>query len=511
MALLLAQTFPLGRFHATRWNQNPFEDPHGEWPPSPWRFLRALAARWIQYSRETGDDDAKARDDLLAHLAHFPPAFHLPPTSWRGSPELRQYQPTEVTWTDASAKGAAYKKPKTTLVSDHFRVLPSDEPVYWFWEALDLSRALRSLLNELLRRMHYFGRAESFCRFLLLDAPPANLKPNCILGPSNERGAPVLVADPRAELSLESLLAATDDRLVAGRRIPPGAVWYYAEIPPRGAPSLLQPARRSFPANQRIIQFAVGGRVYPPLARWVKITTIFRNKAVAHRAGELTHNWPARYDDLDAGQRDALALLVGKDANGIPLSGHQHAFFALLPDDQGRPTRFACWRQSPFGPEEVEAILAASRAPYSWDSGAPDWLVGLVPLPFETPPPSDVFGEADRWISATPLVLPTPYIRFRANGRERPGATVEQLVRKLLIKNGYPDPVKLHIRDSVLDTEWVYVHETAQERRRRARVRTSCVRPAFFIRLVFPHPVCGPVCLGHSCHFGLGLFVRDRE
>ncbi len=39
MPLILEQSFPLGRFHATRWNQNPFEDPYGEWPPSPWRLL----------------------------------------------------------------------------------------------------------------------------------------------------------------------------------------------------------------------------------------------------------------------------------------------------------------------------------------------------------------------------------------------------------------------------------------------------------------------------------------
>src|SRR5436190_12457233 len=91
MALILDQRFLLGRFHATRWNQNPFEDPHGEWPPSPWRLLRALAARWAQYSRETGDDDPKGRDELLRSLARQPPAFRLPESSWRG-PDLRQYQ-----------------------------------------------------------------------------------------------------------------------------------------------------------------------------------------------------------------------------------------------------------------------------------------------------------------------------------------------------------------------------------------------------------------------------------
>ena len=62
MPLVLRQTFPLGRFHATRWNQNPFEDRFGEWPPSPWRLLRALVARWFQYSRETGDEDVALRD-----------------------------------------------------------------------------------------------------------------------------------------------------------------------------------------------------------------------------------------------------------------------------------------------------------------------------------------------------------------------------------------------------------------------------------------------------------------
>ncbi len=30
MRIVLSQTFPLGRFHATPWAANPFDDPHGE-------------------------------------------------------------------------------------------------------------------------------------------------------------------------------------------------------------------------------------------------------------------------------------------------------------------------------------------------------------------------------------------------------------------------------------------------------------------------------------------------
>ena len=69
MPLVIEQFFPQGRFHATRWRENPFADAYGEWPPSPWRLLRALAARWFQYSRETGDRDEAAVERLLRTIA----------------------------------------------------------------------------------------------------------------------------------------------------------------------------------------------------------------------------------------------------------------------------------------------------------------------------------------------------------------------------------------------------------------------------------------------------------
>ena len=78
MSLVIEQYFLTGRFHATRWNQSPFEDSHGEWPPSPWRLLRTLAARWFEHLRETGDSDEELRNRLLQRLAQTPPVFRLP-------------------------------------------------------------------------------------------------------------------------------------------------------------------------------------------------------------------------------------------------------------------------------------------------------------------------------------------------------------------------------------------------------------------------------------------------
>ncbi len=69
MRLVLQQSFPLGRFHATPWRVNPFDDPYGEWPPSPWRLVRAIVARWYQWRRETVETwPEEELDDLIRAL-----------------------------------------------------------------------------------------------------------------------------------------------------------------------------------------------------------------------------------------------------------------------------------------------------------------------------------------------------------------------------------------------------------------------------------------------------------
>jgi CRISPR-associated protein Csb2 len=142
MALAIEQYFLTGRFHATRWNQSPFEDAHGEWPPSPYRLLRTLAARWFEHIRETGISDVALRDRLLASIAAIPPEFHLPSntthTSTWPSRGVKQYQPMELAKTD-KAKGEPWvKRHQTSLVVDRFAMIPPSEPVVWVWQNLNL-------------------------------------------------------------------------------------------------------------------------------------------------------------------------------------------------------------------------------------------------------------------------------------------------------------------------------------------------------------------------------------
>jgi len=517
MSVILQQQFPLGRFHATRWKQNPFEDRHGEWPPSPWRLLRALASRWAQYSRESGDEDNSTRDDLLRRLAIAPPDFSLPALSWRAEPAVRQYHKIGVDWTAKGKKDPGYRKSMTTLVPDHCRAIPANECVYWLWRELDLPQRSQQLLDELLRRMLFFGRAESFCRLRRLESLPAGVEPNCRLTGIASEHAPVLVATPGQSLNLESLLAASDDGLVRGQPVPPGAVWHYAELPKRPAMKLATTVTLRFPSTLSVVQFAVGGRVFPQVRDWIRVTERFRGAALKELARLATGDRDAKFDTLPPEVKEQFALFSGKSGDASPLSGHRHVYFVLYPDESGYPTRLICFRAEPFKPEEVAALLAASERPCSWRFARRDasgqerdeWQLRFVPLPFDTPPPRGIAFDvptASVWTSATPFVIPGGRKRFRKHGRLRPGETAERLLVKLLTSAGYPPPTMESLTDET-QAEWVAIHETNQHRQHRREQRTRAVLPGHRFRLTFPTAVSGPICVGHSCHFGVGLFV----
>jgi len=512
VALVLEQKFRFGRFHATRWNQSPFEDPFGEWPPSPWRLLRAVASRWFQYARETGDEEVGTLKELLQTLAHCQPAFYLPPHSWRG-PAIKQYQPTgfEIQHkyktdpnTNKTVPDYQYRDVTRTLVEDHYRLVAPEAAVLWYWQDLQLTQPQEVLLDGLLERILYFGRAESRCQVRRLHALPRDIQLNCTLSSKLSReSVPVLAPLPGRPLEFEVLLSPTD--CLQELPIPPGTAWYYAKLPRR--PPLSSPRNEPmpYPANLHYVQFVLGGRVYPPPGHWIKITERVRGRVLKALAKQLTRRAVADYSLLAKHERDQLKLIAGKDGTGTPLRGHAHAFFLLWPDEYDLPTRLIAWRAGhPFSPQEIEALLRAAEKPVSWEAGAPNWSVRLVPLPFSTPLPKGFRDPSRTWVSATPFVTPAGRHRFRKNGAERQREGPNQLLLRLLHSSGAPQPENIAVEGQQFS--WVRLHETHERRRNRQETRTPLVRPGYKIRLKFSDPVPGPIILGDSCHFGLGLF-----
>ena len=81
MSTTLAIRFPLGRYHANPWDRAVNEGAT-EWPPSPWRLLRALVATW--HTRWPGLP-APVLDGLLDSLAD-PPSYRTPRNAFRATP-----------------------------------------------------------------------------------------------------------------------------------------------------------------------------------------------------------------------------------------------------------------------------------------------------------------------------------------------------------------------------------------------------------------------------------------
>lgn len=500
MPLIIEQSFPLGRFHATRWKTGTFGDRYGEWPPSPWRLLRALANRWFQWSRESGNEDRETLNHLLSLLSSELPEFYLPTNTKRGDP-LKQYLPTKISWTDPAKGAGAVKVPKTSLTEDNYRALATNDSLFWIWQNVAINDG--QLLDELLARVLYFGRAESWTHLRRVEQLPSRLAVQSVRLDEERTAAsnPVLAPDPQSENRLRLLFEPTDHSDIKHRDIPPGTRWYYAVLPSSPRIRITSRHKNRYPENLTQIQFTIGGQVLPTVKYWCVLTEQFRKCALRELCRILTGNTKCDFSILDASTKSKMRGFTGKDEYGEPLADHSQAYFAVLPDEDGKATRLVVWRHAPFSQEEVEALLAAARFPLLWDSASPKWKIKLLPLPFEMPLSIKMMGTSHRWESVTPFVPPRQRRRFRKNGKERPGETPESIAAKLCQRIYGVTPLSIA---SEATGEWSYVHMSTRERGQKSRQRITL--PSFRLVIEFAQPVTGPIALGDSAHFGLGIF-----
>ena len=155
MATTLAIRFPLGRYHATPWDRSVNEGTT-EWPPSPWRLLRALVATWYTRWPELPAPDLDALLDSLGDL----PSYRTPPTR---PGHTRHYLP------DLDHKKG--EPGGTDLTLDPFLSVPRSNELLVSWDA-DLPAGQRDTLAKLAELLPYLGRADSICEARLLDSAP---------------------------------------------------------------------------------------------------------------------------------------------------------------------------------------------------------------------------------------------------------------------------------------------------------------------------------------------------
>lgn len=504
MRLVLRQEFPLGRLHATPWRVNPFDDPYGEWPPSPWRLVRAVTARWYQWARETEAPTDLARlEKVQAALCRSTYSFHLPPDARKGRP-LKQYHPTEFGWRPAERKKPGTRSYGTSLVQDNYWCVPPEAPVWWFIEGDDWTDELRTLLAQCLERITYFGRAETLTRIGIVVSSHGIPAPNCELIDKRAAGA-VPVLSPLKDATRNDIERTTDDAEAVRRAVPPGARWLYAVRPSRPESS----ERRRVPAHRpdcHLMQFAIGWNVAPEPRAIVRLTSRFRGAVLRELLRLKTGDPAATWTRVSKDVREAVADMAGKDSNDEPLKGHRHTEF-LAWCEGNYPTRLLVWRGSrAFDADEQEAILLAAAREVSWAAAGSDsdeWKVRLVPLDRDVPPPPGFDGRPSiTWDSVTPYVPPRHHLR---RGKEREGDSTVDQIRRELLERGITPEVTIEV---VGTPRWVSVHVPRREGNKRASIGD---RRGQMIQLRFAAATQGPIRLGHSSSFGLGLFRPAEE
>jgi CRISPR-associated protein Csb2 len=298
MATSLELVFTWGRYHATPWGRN-VNEAAIEWPPSPWRLLRALYATWRTRAPHL---PAPTIHGLLSQLAD-PPTFQLPEF---GEAHTRHYVPDIGHGHD--------------LAFDAFAVFEPGAAIVVTWQ-IELDPEARAALEELASLLPCLGRAESICEARLLpqdEQHPAGLESGPVSAADSAAldatDPPVRVLVPALPLDLDALTARIMDLRAARRVDPPGARWQpYARRAPATPVRVLHRKTRREPTA---VRWAMATPALP--ARWaaVGVADVLRRACLAR--------YGRRFDGVPS------PTLAGKDAAGTPLERHRHAHYLAL-------------------------------------------------------------------------------------------------------------------------------------------------------------------------------------
>lgn len=378
--------FTAGRYHANPWGRH-INEGAAEWPPSPWRFLRALLAVW----RAGGDPGEETTQALLQKLAH-PLVFHLPRTS---AGHTRHYVPHGE---------------ERSLMLDAFIVAP--EAITITWPEAELEEGEETALDTLLAKLTYLGRAESWCRAKRVPPPEGPPQSRPLERGESYVGKTVTLLCPEPSATLEQLEITTGE--VRRRRLnrPPGSHWVTYAI---------EDAEEFERAEPR-----------PQLAVFV-----------VHASSPLPKEQTLRLADR---VRRELLRLHGKVSSpvfGGKVSGavreDDHSHLHVLPEGEETLERVLLWAPSGFGPGEVQVLRKLSSIPAQGRQPALRLLAwDLVDHPGET------FGRSSTWLSSTPYV---PSRHAKPAGKD---SLVEQILRECHLR-GLPQPDVSIIRPAPAD------------------------------------------------------------
>ena len=549
MSVSLAFRFSTGRYHATPFGHHVNEGLI-EWPPSPWRLLRALISVGYTSGVWNGAGLPNTARGLIENLSVELPRYSLPPAVGAHS---RHYMPIGVL-------DPKTKIEKTTLVFDTWARVET-QAVVATWGNVLLDEAELSMLGVLVGRLNYLGRSESWIEGRVMGDGDPTPETNCFPEqPGNRPGRgweQVALLAPDSASDFETWRAARIQEALADLPLPEGRTPAKALLDKRTKAVEPYPADLLDCLQKDTTWLRSHGWNRPPGSRrifyWLrsdaisvgapKVRTVIRSRSRVDAmllslttASRNDHALPPVTRTLPQAEllHRALVLiaarngvpppeLTGHDANRRPLRGpHAHAHINPLDlDGDGHLDHILVWAPGGLG-ADAQAAVRAARATYTKGAVEPLRLAlaatgdlpDLVRLP-------GAYGWriarltncASNWQSVTPFVAPR-YVKARGKN------TLEEQIRAELHSRGFPAPTAVRQlaptprnrpdagaasgavgeRDA---TAWSRFRHFRLVRQRGPEPPLTC---GFAIRLEFSHPVRGPIAIGYGSHFGLGLF-----
>lgn len=527
-------SFPARRYHATPWDAHVNEG-RIEWPPSPWRIIRALIA--VGYTKfGWGNAPPLSAQSALFKLSSSLPSYSLPKAT---EAHTRHYMPT---------------KDKTAKVFDAFLRFNTPDANLRILFEVEFTDEERSTIAELVNGLTYLGRAESWTEASLLDprtseelaTSDAWCRPNSC---GDGRDVRLLMAMPQEAYSAwrtvnvnsaadtleaterekaaakgktltakavskvrerahenypEDILAAlqleTSTWQSQGWPQPPGSQWVDYCVPD----SLLgQEPLRTLPAASRsetinAVLLAIDGEgkqgtVRPLMKRTLPLMELLHGESIRKATRELSFG--------------NLPELTGKDGDGKVRQGHQHAHWMPLSlFGQGRIDHAFVWCSVPFS---LQAIAALSSIRWAYAKGIERLSVNLAGMGCIKEIEAQLLSQSacskqglaplqtgTVWESVTPLVL-------RKFVHKRGKKTPEGQIREELAERGFSDPVSVELWSS---TQMVKNDLKGYVLKRKEGKQSPPCEASWGATITFSTPQSGPVCLGYGSHFGLGVF-----
>jgi len=482
--------FPTGRYHATPWDRQVNEG-EVEWPPSPWRLLRSLVATWHLKHHEDNDQAHDRLKTLVRQLSGALPRYRLPNAT---PAHTRHYMPTgKARYKSGKGKLAIEQ---TSKILDPFLDLEAEEPLVVAWPDVELEDDLQQLFTELVGKLGYLGRAESWVdAHSLKPAEARQVSYNAIPANQSDR--------PSTELPTEFID-------VIAPKWPDEYPAWRDEQRERHKQRILAEKRRKgqnvkiTSANQRKIDEATPETFFdavtvdtellddygwnqPPGSRWVRyarpsldaqsspdtsaprtsksampeddLPTVARLKVHSNAPPSLTDAVAVANKTRVAlmSNSDAMPVFAGRDDNG-PMTGHKHNHVLVESLDTPRNSeRAGCVTHlnlyAPMGFDE-RAQAAISNTSKVWDNDGPvNFELRTILLGFGQP--AD-FGGTNRRAGQSPSLAKsrvwrsrTPFVPTRHPKPNKPdeygytvGSPPHDLIR-LLCNRGFPEPTSL--------------------------------------------------------------------